>query len=225
MAGGTVRGVSDESTPRAELHDPERTVFFSDAVVAIAMTLLALELPVPEGTTVSQVLDGLAENAGEYGAFLLSFFVIGGAWQAHHQLFSCIRRIDSATISRNLQWLLIIVVTPFVTKLMIFGAGDEDDNSSTIRLACYGFVQALTWLTLMRTYLHVRNRGLLTEDAPVRLRGWAERRLILIGLFLLSVPLAFVTPWAAAACWIGSPIVLRVVQAVQLRRTPRAGAG
>lgn len=215
--------VPDERSQAVVLHEPDRMVFFSDAVVAIAMTLLALELPVPEGTTVSKVLEGLRDNGGAYGAFVLSFFVIGGAWQAHHQLFAYIKRIDATTIGRNLQWLLIIVVTPFVTKLMIHGAGDRHDHSASIRLACYGFVQVLTWLTLLRIYLHLRNHDLLTEDAPVRLQGWAERRGILIGLFLLSVPLAFVTPWAAAACWIGSPLVLRGVHLAKALRARRAG--
>jgi uncharacterized membrane protein len=214
--------VPDEQEQRVVLHDPDRMVFFSDAVVAIAMTLLALELPVPGGNTVAEVLAQFRANGGEYGAFVLSFFVVGSAWQAHHQLFAYIERVDRATIGRNMQWLLLIVVIPFVTKLMTGGGGHGTDHTTSLRLACYGFVQALTWITLLRIYLHLRNRDLLTEDAPTKLHGWAERRGILIGLFLLSVPLAFVTPWAAAACWIGSPFVLRAVDRVRAFRTRRA---
>jgi uncharacterized membrane protein len=215
--------VPDEQERTVVLHEPDRMVFFSDAVVAIAMTLLALELPVPAGNTVAEVLAQVRENAADYGAFVLSFFVVGSAWQAHHQLFTYIKRIDVATIGRNLQWLLLIVVTPFVTKLMTGGTGESDDLSSSLRLACYGFVQALTWFTLLRIYLHLRHRDLLTEDAPAPLRGWLERRVILIGMFVISVPLAFVTPWAAAACWIGSPFVVRGVFAARSYRARRAG--
>lgn len=206
------------------LHEPDRMVFFSDAVVAIAMTLLALELPVPNGRTVAEVIAQFRHYGGEYGAFVLSFFVVGSAWQAHHQLFTYIRRIDGTTIGRNLQWLLLIVVTPFATKLMTAGTGNSHDHSASLRLACYGFVQALTWFTLLRIYLHLRDRDLLTEDAPARLHGWAERRGILIGLFALSVPLAFVTPWAAGGCWIASPFVLRAYQIAQEVRGRRARA-
>lgn len=215
--------VSQEQERTVILHEPDRMVFFSDAVVAIAMTLLALELPVPDGNTVREVLAQFRGYAGDYGAFVLSFFVVGSAWQAHHQLFAYIKRIDLATIGKNLQWLLLIVATPFVTKLMTGGSAASDDLSISLRFACYGFVQALTWLTLLRIYLHLRRRDLLTEDAPVPMRGWLERRVILIGMFLISVPLAFVTPWAGAACWIGSPFVLRGVHMAQTYRAGRAG--
>jgi hypothetical protein len=62
-------------------------VFFSDAVVAIAITLLAIELPVPEGDSTASLLDSLGANSIAYLTFLISFLVIGAHWRSHHQVF------------------------------------------------------------------------------------------------------------------------------------------
>ena len=59
----------------------ERLTFFSDAVVAIAMTLLAIDLPVPEGGTVTAFWDSVRHDDGHYLAFLVSF-VVGLCWLA-----------------------------------------------------------------------------------------------------------------------------------------------
>ena len=61
----------DEMEP--ESRAAERPTFFSDAVVAIAITLLAIELPVPEGGTVSEFWSSVRSDAGHYAAFLISF--------------------------------------------------------------------------------------------------------------------------------------------------------
>jgi len=67
-----------DSGPRAA----ERLTFFSDAVVAIAMTLLAIDLPVPGGSTVSVFWTSVEHDEGHYATFLVSFVVIAAAWRA-----------------------------------------------------------------------------------------------------------------------------------------------
>jgi uncharacterized membrane protein len=73
----------------------DRLIFFSDAVVAIAITLLAIDLPVPTGDTVSEFWSSVRHNAGHYAAFLISFLVIAAAWSHHHDIFRYARRMDS----------------------------------------------------------------------------------------------------------------------------------
>jgi hypothetical protein len=77
VGAGDDRLVSDEEQA-SESRAMERLTFFSDAVVAIAITLLALDLPVPEGDTFSVFWSSVHRNAGHYAAFLISFFVIAG---------------------------------------------------------------------------------------------------------------------------------------------------
>ena len=62
-------------------------MFFSDAVVAIAITLLAIELPVPESTTTSELLAALAEDSLAYLTFVISFLVVVAHCRAHHRVF------------------------------------------------------------------------------------------------------------------------------------------
>jgi uncharacterized membrane protein len=65
----------------------DRLIFFSDAVAAIAITLLAIDLPVPTGDTISEFSSSVRHNAGHYLAFLIGFLAISAAWSHHHDIF------------------------------------------------------------------------------------------------------------------------------------------
>src|SRR5690349_18803821 len=96
----------------------DRLIYFSDAVVAIAMTLLALELPVPRGETDAEVWRSFVHLLhGEYLNFVISFAVIGVFWIAHNQYFRKIHAVDPALRWLNLAWLFLIVLVPFATKV------------------------------------------------------------------------------------------------------------
>ncbi|MGI3786608.1 MAG: TMEM175 family protein, partial [Janthinobacterium lividum] len=87
----------------------ERLVFFTDAVVAIALTLLILPLVdlVPQASRSGLRLgDLLRDNLPELGSFLLSFVVISRFWWAHHQLFGHVSALSPALVRWNLLWLL-----------------------------------------------------------------------------------------------------------------------
>ncbi|SDB98394.1 Uncharacterized membrane protein [Geodermatophilus telluris] len=98
----------------------DRFVTFLDAVVAIAITLLVLPL--------AELLDGAGEDAGlgtlladeapQFGAFLLSFAVIARLWLIHHRLVETVGAYDRAFLHTNLLWILTIVVLPFATQVV-----------------------------------------------------------------------------------------------------------
>ena len=99
----------------------ERLVFFTDAVVAIALTLLILPLVdlVPEARRSGLDLrDLLRQNLPELGSFLLSFVVIFRFWWAHHQLFRHVSGLSGALVAWNLLWLLSIVLLPWPTAII-----------------------------------------------------------------------------------------------------------
>jgi uncharacterized membrane protein len=99
----------------------ERLVFFTDAVVAIALTLLILPLVdlVPEARrSGTDLTDLLRENLAELGSFLLSFVVIFRFWWAHHQLFRHVSRLSPAVVRWNLLWMLSIVFLPWPTAII-----------------------------------------------------------------------------------------------------------
>src|ERR1700760_3966434 len=96
----------------------ERLVFFSDAVIAIAITLLALELPIPQGATTAAAWHDFHRHFDDYLAFLISFIVIANAWFAHHWLYRYVRRVHRRVAGINMAWLLTIIVTPFATRVL-----------------------------------------------------------------------------------------------------------
>ena len=109
------------------LVSPERLIYFSDAVIAIAITLLALELPVPSGVSGdAEVLGFLRGNAWDYLTFLISFAAVAMYWLAHQRLFRYATGLAGPVIQWNLLWLLMIVLMPFTAKLLtahVPGAG------------------------------------------------------------------------------------------------------
>lgn len=102
-------------------HRLERMVFFSDAVFAIAITLLVIEIEVPRlpfGTPASAYWAALAESGWAFGAFALSFAVIGRFWMGHHVAFSNVRQFDPALLWPNLLMLMAIAFMPFATAFL-----------------------------------------------------------------------------------------------------------
>jgi uncharacterized membrane protein len=102
----------------------ERVLFFSDAIVAIAITLLALELKVdvPEGKHLS--FTDLIKPWHHYLAFFLSFINIAGFWNTHHRLFCYIKKMDERLKWYNMAWLFLIVTLPFSTSVLSDHFGD-----------------------------------------------------------------------------------------------------
>jgi uncharacterized membrane protein len=107
--------------------DPDRLLPFTDAIVAIAVTLLVLPLVdvVPEtasrGAASTEVI---GENLPEILGFLLSFAVIIRLWLAHHRTFQHVRAYSTALILCNIGWVLAVIVLPFPTEMVGVYGGD-----------------------------------------------------------------------------------------------------
>lgn len=109
---------ADEADSNSEL---ERILLFSDAVIAIAITLLVLDIrlpPLPETADNATVAAALASVAPKVIAYMLSFLVIGQFWYVHHQRFRYIRRYDRRLIWLNLIFLMVIAFAPFATAVL-----------------------------------------------------------------------------------------------------------
>jgi len=117
----------------------DRLVFFSDAVIAIIITLMVLEvrLPVlPEHVGEAEVLRAILALWPKYLAVVLSYLVIGLFWTLHHRRFNWVRRVDATLVWLNLLYLLAIACVPFATSLTAehvhhrirrrIGVGDDD---------------------------------------------------------------------------------------------------
>ena len=98
----------------------ERLILFSDAVFAIAITLLVIEIRVPDilpENAKHELLPALLEKFPEFFGFLLSFAVIGQFWTNHHRLFGLVTNFNGGLLWLNLLMLFWIVLVPFTSGL------------------------------------------------------------------------------------------------------------
>jgi uncharacterized membrane protein len=175
-------------------------------VVAIAITLLAIDLPVPTGHTVSEFWSSVRHNAGHYAAFLISFLVIAAAWSHHHDVFRYARRMDSRLRMLNTAWLFTIILNPFATKLLT-SHGNDNLYVHALRFGFYSLLQALASVALLLILRHM----VFHDEAP----GFPEPVLIdntwqtygLLAGFGLSIPVFFVTTYGWVV-WIAGPLLV-----------------
>lgn len=195
----------------------ERLTFFADAVVAIAITLLALDLPVPEGTTNHELLQYVrVDHLDEYLAFLISFAVIGGHWRGHHRVFRYVTTLGGRLPRLTLLWLLMQVITPFATRVL------TGEGAFQVRFIFYAGIQALAGVFFLLIIREIGRYGLTREDTPPRmLRQASIQTAVLAAAFLISIPISFLSEWAYA-CWIVIPVVGGVATRIARRRSGRA---
>ena len=212
---GTARGATAErggtDSPEVEARAADRVIVFSDAVIAIAITLLALALPTPEAkdnvATNGQLLAFLQSNWDEYFAFLLSFLIIGRNWAEHRRAFRYVNKLNRQVSELNMVWLLMMVLTPFAARLLAGGGGFG------IRFTLYTLIQVIATACLVQTTRQVSRENLLCEDAPARVRHPDNvPALVMIATFLVSVPVSFAVGDWAFAVWAIIPTATRVME-------------
>lgn len=176
-----------------------RLLAFSDGVIAVAITLLILEIRLPENFgefTDAELWGALLALWPRFLAFLISFAVIGVYWLNHHRKFDLIVRSDSGLKWLNLLFLLTICVIPFVTAVIA-------QNSGFVGTAVYAGTMMLCGISLSLIWFYAGRQGLLDPDCPRE-----ERRRVLAGtllvpaIFAISVPLSFAHPDGAKLFWL-----------------------
>jgi uncharacterized membrane protein len=176
----------------------ERLIVFSDAVLAIAMTLLALDLPVPSGQTEPEVWHSFVRLLPEnYLSFMISFLVTARFWYTHHRFFLFVDRADGRLTQLNLACLLMIMLIPFATRVLTV---DGAFRISTILYAIVIASIALIFLVMVR---HVVRRPLLRPGvAPAAIRPMAVGVGTAAVVFLISIPVTFISATAAEYSWL-----------------------
>jgi hypothetical protein len=188
----------------------ERLVFFSDAVFAIAITLLVIEIDVPAGE--GDLLAALRELAPQLTSFLVSFAVIGTFWMGHHRMFRHIDAESPRLVQLNLLLLFCVAFLPFPTAML--GEHDGDRVAAVV----YAISMAATGLASAGLWRHASRSGggrLLEPGLPAAtVQYLARRSLVVPGVFLLSLPFALLGARAAEAVWLialPAPAILRRV--------------
>lgn len=205
---------SDDSTAEVREVAAERLTFFVDAVIAIAITLLALDLPVPSGDTNGAMLNSAWHHFDEYLAFAISFMVVAARWNEHHRLFRYVTAITPRLTILTLTWLFMQVVTPFATKVI------TGDGAFQARFGLYAVLQVLASLVFALMTREVRQERLYVPGTPPDIFKQTYIRVyaLVIG-FAVSIPVSFLTPYSYV-CWIAVPFVINFIQLRYSRQAP-----
>lgn len=164
---------------------------FSDAVIAIVMTIMVLELAAPEDGT---RWGDLTSIGSEFVTYLLSFILLGIYWSNHHHLLQATKRVNGLILWANLHLLFWLSLTPFVTGWM-----GENDFSAT-PTAAYGIVMllaAIAYYILQTAILAAHG----SDSALKAALGKNFKGKLSPALYSSAIPLAYVSRWISLALY------------------------
>ncbi len=184
----------------------DRVLFFSDAVMAIAITLLVVDLRVPD--IVESAAHQLGNSLHKIIGFAISFLVIGLFWMGHHRLFRYITALDRPIIFLNLLFLGTIAFLPYPTALL-FASSTREVAPVVFYASCVagaGLMELAVWLYAIRA------KDLVPASVSPSLRRAETAQILPVPVvFGLSIPVAFAAPSVAPFTWILLVPIGRVV--------------
>jgi len=178
----------------------DRIVNLSDAVFAFSMTLLAVDLVVPDlqKSQESLLYQGLQDEYSKFIYFLLTFIITAAYWSNHHRIFRFIDRYDGILMRLNTFFLLFILLMPFITKLI----NEYSDVQIAVIIAALGYAAPGLFLGVIWHYASTKYM-LINRDLPedfVRLTR--IKNYISPAIFLISIPISFIKPNYALYFWL-----------------------
>jgi uncharacterized membrane protein len=183
--------------PRAEGHrEAERLEAFSDGVMAVIITIMALGLEVPKRMTWKAVADELPSLL----VYVLSFTMIGIYWNNHHHLLRATERISGAVMWANLHLLFWLSLIPVTTKWV------GQQHQAHLPACVYRIVllaSAVAYGILVRTIIRTNGR----DSAVARAVGSDLKGNLSIGLYACAIGLAWVSPWISYAIFLAVAVV------------------
>jgi uncharacterized membrane protein len=165
---------------------------FSDAVFAVAITLLILEINIPEG---EHLWEQLKDQWPSFASFFVSFWVIGIIWVNHHGLLDHLKRIDRPVLYLNLLVLMTVVFIPFSTALMAehLKHGESDETVAAIVYALAFLAMGLAF-NVFWTYIVKHRRELGVEIPDEEVRRMSVGFMIGTPLYAVALIMAVISP-------------------------------
>jgi uncharacterized membrane protein len=176
---------------------------FSDGVIAILITIMVLELAVPHGANLSDLLP----LAPIFLSYILSFTFLGIYWNNHHHLLQAIDRVDGRVLWANMHLLFWLSLVPFVTGWV------GENHFAPWPVALYSFVYmcaGIAYNLLVRSLIALHGK----ESALAAAIGRDFKGKISIVIYFIAIPLAFVSSWLA----FGLNVAIAIVWLIPDRR-------
>jgi len=203
----------------------ERLILFSDAVFAIAITLLVIEIKIPDkeflrehgGISDSTILNSLSHLTPKFIGFLISFMLIGLYWTIHHRMFGFVTSYDRKLLFLNLLFLFFVVLMPFSTGFYSeYLGGELSEKQLKVPMTFYvlnfcfmGFANYFMWKRIGK----VKNKLSDPPIDPLVLKLAYVRSLLVPFIFLLMLPIAYFTN-VLFALWLPMviPLFIRIIK-------------
>ena len=177
-------------------HDPARVLALSDGVFAIILTLLVLEIHVPELSEGQSLRNALEEIRPSFSAFLISFIVVAIAWAGHRDIFALIQRTDRILVWLNIIYLLPLSILPFGASLL------ARYETEAVALRLYGFMLAAIVVTRLWVWVYVNKKPHLLF-APIDDRSFrAGLSLGLVPCVAYGIAIGTAEAWPRVSIWI-----------------------
>jgi uncharacterized membrane protein len=198
----------------------ERMILFSDAVFAIAITLLVIEIKVPElhdeAVTDKALLHKLGKLIPKFIGFVVSFMLIGLYWSIHHRMFGFVTNYTRKLLGLNLLFLLFIALMPFSTGFYSEYAGPELFRQQLkVPMTFYVFNFSLAGLVNYLMWRYITNPANKVAEPPIDpvVAKLAKTRALVVPLlFLLMLPVAYLTHvMIAVYVPLLIPVVMRII--------------
>jgi uncharacterized membrane protein len=172
----------------------ERVNNFSDAIFAIGITLLVLEIKIPTQAEISELgVNGvLIKRIPNFVGFFVSFLVTALYWRSHLQLFQHVKTINNKLLWLNLWLLIFVVLLPFSTALYSY--------YFNINNAFVFYCLNLAGMGLMTFWMtaYVLKNEKLSEILPEAEMKWMKRKAAIApAVFFICIPMAYILPWVA----------------------------
>jgi uncharacterized membrane protein len=164
---------------------------FTDGVVAIIITIMVLEIHVPQGTGP----EALRAGVPVFLAYVLSYINVGIFWNNHHHLLHACERVNGKVLWSNLLLLFWLSLVPFVIRWI------DEQGLTSLPVACYGMVltgAAVSYIVLTQQLIAANG----AESPLARAVGHDRKGKLSLALYLAAVALAFVWPAVSIAIYI-----------------------
>jgi uncharacterized membrane protein len=163
---------------------------FSDGVFAVIITIMVLDMKVPRGTN----FEALRPLAPVFLCYVLSYVYLGIYWNNHHHLLHASERVTGRILWANLILLFCLSLVPFTTAWM------GENSLAPLPVAVYGMVllsAGIAYFALTKNLIaHHGKNSVLARSIGNDWKGTAS-----LLVYFLAIPLAFVKPWLACACY------------------------
>jgi uncharacterized membrane protein len=196
-----------------------RVETFSDGVIAIIITIMVLELKLPDlskENTTTTILTHIRHLLPYFSIYAFSFMMIALFWTNHHHMFHLLEHTDEHLLWQNFIFLFLLSLIPFTTSLV------GSNPLVPLSVAIYGLIMLLTTLsfTLMRHY-SIRNK-LLHKDKDVILNNRIAKvsfkartkAIVATIMYLIAIPLAYVNVYFAYGCFLIPPLIFFIPEGI-----------